>query len=83
MGVRVRLCAGCWRVQTLHGTQGTASVSGGVRSGQLTPLHGQVTAKRDISVRYFNNGNSSDKLEDSVQLCQSGRKAQKSSLLLK
>ena len=45
MGVGVWLCSGCWCVQALHGAQGTASVSGGVRSGQLTPLQGQVTTE--------------------------------------
>lgn len=64
MGVGVWLCGGCWCVQALHGAQGTASVSGGVRSGQLTPLQGQVTAeikkkkktKKNVSetdIKYF------------------------------
>lgn len=46
MRVGVWLRGGCRCVQALHGAQGAASVSGGVRSGQLTPLYGQITAER-------------------------------------
>lgn len=45
MGVGIWLCGGCRCVQALHRSQGAASVSGGVRSGQLRPLHGHVTAE--------------------------------------